>query len=242
MKKIMIVACLAMLAACSDKAEAPKAPVLSLDNDKAKLSYAIGQDIGLSLETLKADLDRTLLIAAINDRLDGAESKISEEEAGTVKQAFFKAQADKRAAEEKAAAEKNVAAGKAFLVENGKKAGVTTTASGLQYEVLTQGAGDKPSVTDIVTVNYKGTLIDGTEFDSSYKKGQPATFPLNRVIAGWTEGVQLMAVGSKFKFVLPAELAYGKSGAGAKIGPNSVLVFEVELLGIGDVKPAAAAK
>ena len=242
MKKIVLIACVAILAACSDKAEAPKAPVLSLDNDKAKLSYAIGQDIGQSLESFQSDLDRALLIAAINDRLDGAESKLSAEEAGKVKQAFFKAQADKRAAEQKAAAEKNVAAGKAFLVENGKKAGVTTTASGLQYEVLTQGAGDKPAATDKVTVNYKGTLIDGTEFDSSYKRGQPVTFPLNGVIAGWTEGVQLMAVGSKFKFVLPADLAYGERGAGAKIGPNSVLVFEVELLGIGDVKPAEAAK
>ncbi|MDQ6998320.1 MAG: FKBP-type peptidyl-prolyl cis-trans isomerase, partial [Mariprofundus sp.] len=132
--------------------------------------------------------------------------------------------------------------GKAFLLENGKKAGVTTTASGLQYEVLTQGSGDKPVATDKVTVNYKGTLIDGTEFDSSYKRGQPASFPLNRVIAGWTEGVQLMSVGSKFKFVIPADLAYGELGAGKKIGPNSVLVFEVELLGIGDVKPAAPAE
>jgi len=242
MKKIMIIACVAMLAACSDKAEAPQAPVLSLDNDKAKLSYAIGQDIGQSLETLKADLDRTLLIAAINDRLDGADAKISPEDAAKVKQVFFKKQADKRAAEQKASAEKNVAAGKAFLTENGKKAGVTTTASGLQYEVITKGSGDKPAATDKVTVNYKGTLIDGTEFDSSYKRGQPVTFPLNGVIAGWTEGVQLMSVGSKFKFVLPSALAYGERGAGAKIGPNSVLVFEVELLGIGDVKVAAPAK
>ena len=242
MKKIMIIACVAMLAACSDKAEAPKAPVLSLDSDKAKLSYAIGMDIGQSLETLKADLDRALLIAAINDRLDGAEAKVSQEDAAKVKQAFFKAQADKRAAEQKADAEKNVSAGKAFMLENGKRAGVTTTASGLQYEVITKGSGDKPAATDKVTVNYRGTLIDGTEFDSSYKRGQPITFPLNGVIAGWTEGVQLMSVGSKFKFVLPSELAYGERGAGAKIGPNSVLVFEVELLGIGDVKTAAKAK
>ena len=242
MKKIMIIACVAMLAACSDKAEAPKAAVLSLDSDKAKLSYAIGMDIGQSLETLKADLDRALLIAAINDRLDGAEAKVSQEDAAKVKQAFFKAQADKRAAEQKADAEKNVSAGKAFMLENGKRAGVTTTASGLQYEVITKGSGDKPAATDKVTVNYRGTLIDGTEFDSSYKRGQPITFPLNGVIAGWTEGVQLMSVGSKFKFVLPSELAYGERGAGAKIGPNSVLVFEVELLGIGDVKTAAKAK
>jgi FKBP-type peptidyl-prolyl cis-trans isomerase len=186
-------------------------------------------------------LDRSVLIAAINDRLDGGEVKLTAEDAGKVKQDFFKKQAAKRAADQKAAAQKNIAAGKAFLAENAKKAGVTTTASGLQYEVLTPGTGDKPAATDKVTVNYKGMLIDGTEFDSSYKRGKPVTFPLNGVIKGWTEGVQLMSVGSKFKFVLPADLAYGERGAGAKIGPNSVLVFEVELLGIGDVKEAKAA-
>ncbi len=239
MKKIMIIACVAILAACSQKAEAPvKAPVLTLDNDKAKISYAIGLDIGQSLESLKSDVDRAVLIAAINDRLDGGDLKLSQEDAGKVKQEFFKKQADKRAAEQKAAAEKNVAAGKAFLAENAKKKGVATTASGLQYEVLTQGSGDKPAATDKVTVNYKGLLLDGTEFDSSYARGKPVTFPLNGVIKGWTEGVQLMAIGSKYRFVLPADLAYGERGAGAKIGPNSVLVFEVELLGIGDVKQA----
>jgi len=242
MKKIMIIACVAILAACSQKAEAPaKAPALTLDNDKAKISYAIGLDIAQSLQSLESELDRSVLIAAINDRLDGGEVKLTAEDAGKVKQDFFKKQAAKRAADQKAAAQKNIAAGKAFLAENAKKAGVTTTASGLQYEVLTQGAGDKPAATDKVTVNYKGMLIDGTEFDSSYKRGKPVTFPLNGVIKGWTEGVQLMPVGSTFKFVLPADLAYGERGAGAKIGPNSVLVFEVELLGIGDVKEAKAA-
>jgi len=237
MKKIMMIACVAMLAACSDKPEVSVAPALTLDNDKAKLSYAIGLDIGQSLETLSADLDRALLIAAINDRLDGNTSKLNPEDATKVKQTYFKEQADKRAAEQKLAAEKNVAEGKAFLVENGKKQGVTTTASGLQYEVMTKGSGAKPLATDKVTVNYKGTLIDGTEFDSSYKRGQPVTFPLGGVIKGWTEGVQLMAVGSKYRFVLPADLAYGERGAGPKIGANSVLIFEVELVSIGDAKP-----
>jgi len=233
----MIIACMAMLAACSDKPEVAVAPALTLDNDKAKLSYAIGLDIGQSLETLSADLDRALLIAAINDRLDGNSSKLNQEDATKVKQAYFKKQADKREAEQKLATEKNVAEGKAFLVENGKKQGVTTTASGLQYEVITKGSGAKPLATDKVTVNYKGTLIDGTEFDSSYKRDKPVTFPLDGVIKGWTEGVQLMAVGAKYRFVLPADLAYGERGAGPKIGANSVLVFEVELVSIGDVKP-----
>ena len=239
MRRMMIIACVAMLAACSgDKAEETKAPELTLDNDKSKLSYAIGMDIGQSLQTLAADLDRAVLMMALNDRLDGADAKLNDEEAAKVKQAFFTQQAETRAAEQKIAADKNVSAGAAFLLENAKKEGVTTTASGLQYEVLTKGAGDSPNAADKVTVHYKGTLIDGTEFDSSYARGEPVTFPLNGVIKGWTEGVQLMAIGSKFKFVLPSDLAYGERGAGAKIGPNSVLVFEVELLGIGDVKAA----
>jgi len=244
-KAIIAASCLTMLAACSQQAEVKKAEVknaepagLQLNSDKAKLSYAIGMDIGSSLKSLNADLDRPTLLAALNDRLDGAKLKLSEADAGKAKQAFFKKQAEQVAAKQKAAGEKNKVDGEAFLVENGKKEGVTTTKSGLQYEVLKQGDGAMPKATDKVTVNYRGTLIDGTEFDSSYKRGQPVTFPLNGVIKGWTEGVQLMKVGSKYKFVLPSELAYGAHGAGPKIGPNSVLVFEVELLSIGDKKPA----
>ncbi|MDQ6996719.1 MAG: FKBP-type peptidyl-prolyl cis-trans isomerase, partial [Mariprofundus sp.] len=194
-KYIVVASCLAMLAACSQQDEVKKAEVKQaepaasqLSTDNAKLSYAIGMDIGMSLKSLNAELDRTALLAAINDRLDGGTLKLSDEEASKVKQAFFKKQAEKRAAEQKAAAEKNKATGAAFLAENGKKKGVTTTKSGLQYEVLKQGDGAKPKATDKVTVNYRGTLIDGTEFDSSYKRGQPVTFPLNGVIKGWTEG------------------------------------------------------
>jgi len=245
MKKTMIAAiCLAMLAACSQQAEVKKAKPagLNLDNDKTKLSYAIGMDIGTSLKSLNTDMDRTALTAAINDRLDGKALKLSDEDAAKVKQAFFKKRAEEQAAKQKVAAEKNKADGAAFLAKNGKKDGVTTTESGLQYEVITQGDGAKPKATDKVTVNYRGTLIDGTEFDSSYKRGKPITFPLNGVIKGWTEGVQLMSVGSKYKFVLPADLAYGSRGAGPKIGPDSALVFEVELLGIGEPKTTDAAK
>jgi len=248
MKKTMIAAvCVAMLAACSQQTEVKKAEVkkaepagVQLNNDKSKLSYAIGMDIGASLKSLNADLDRPALLAALNDRLDGAKLKLSEADAAKAKQAFFKKQAEQVAAKQKAAGEKNKVDGEKFLAANGKKKGVTTTKSGLEYEVLKQGDGAKPKATDKVTVNYRGTLIDGTEFDSSYKRGQPVTFPLNGVIKGWTEGVQMMNVGSKFKFVLPSELAYGARGAGPKIGPNSTLVFEVELLGIGDQKSAQA--
>jgi len=128
--------------------------------------------------------------------------------------------------------EENKAAGEAFLAENAKKPNIITTASGLQYEVLKKGEGAKPSATDNVTVHYKGTTIDGNEFDSSYSRGEPATFPLNRVIPGWTEGVQLMQEGAKYRFYIPSELAYGTHGAGRLIGPNSALIFDVELIKI----------
>jgi len=126
--------------------------------------------------------------------------------------------------------EENKAAGEAFLAENAKKPNIVTTASGLQYEILTEGEGPSPSATTSVTVHYKGTTLDGKEFDSSYSRNEPATFPLNRVIAGWTEGLQLMNVGAKYRFFIPSELAYGQRGAGADIGPNETLIFEVELL------------
>ena len=137
----------------------------------------------------------------------------------------------------KETAEKNKIEGDAFLAENKNKEGVKTTESGLQYEVITAGEGSKPKATDQVSVHYVGTLIDGTEFDSSHKRGQPATFFLNRVVKGWTEGLQLMPVGSKYRFYIPSELGYGERGAGPKIGPNATLTFEVELLEIVKPKP-----
>ena len=139
----------------------------------------------------------------------------------------------------KALAEKNKKEGDVFLAENGKKDGVKTTASGLQYKVVTEGTGKAPHATDKVTVNYRGTLLDGTEFDSSYKRGEPATFGLNQVIKGWTEGIPLMKEGSKWTFFIPSELAYGDRGTpGGPIGPNAVLIFDVELLSIGEKAPA----
>jgi FKBP-type peptidyl-prolyl cis-trans isomerase FkpA/FKBP-type peptidyl-prolyl cis-trans isomerase FklB len=232
MKKSMIIGCMALFAACSQATETVAEAPLSLDSDKSKFSYAIGLDIGRSLQQVGSDLDRDALIAALNDSLDGKESRVPAEEAAELKQAFFKKQADKKAAEQKVAGKKNKAEGLKFLAENGKKEGVTTTTSGLQYEVITKGDGAKPKATDKVKVHYRGTLLNGDEFDSSYKRGQPISFPLNGVIPGWTEGVQLMKVGSTFKFVIPSELAYGDRGAGPQIGPGATLIFEVELLGI----------
>ncbi len=237
MKKYIIVAVVAMLAACSQqKVEAPKQA--ALDSETSKVSYAIGLDIANSLKSLGTDIDRIAFTEALNARLDGTKTRLNAEEATKVKQDFFQKRAVKQAEERKAAGAENKAKGEKFLAENAKKDGVTTTASGLQYEVLKMGDGAKPVATDTVTVNYRGTRLDGTEFDSSYKRNKPISFPLNGVIKGWTEGVQLMPVGSKFKFYIPSNLAYGEHGAGALIAPNSTLIFEVELLAIGDKKSA----
>ena len=233
MKKSMIIGCMTLIAACSQATETvAEAPPLSLDSDKAKFSYAIGMDIGKNLQNFGANIETDVLITALKDSLEGKESRIPAEESKKIIQAFLKKQAEEKAAEQKIAGEHNKAAGLKFLAENSKKAGVTTTASGLQYEVIKQGDGAKPKATDKVKVHYRGTLLDGTEFDSSYKRGQPISFPLNGVIPGWTEGVQLMKVGSTFKFVIPSELAYGDRGAGPQIGPGNTLIFEVELLAI----------
>ncbi|MDQ6956218.1 MAG: FKBP-type peptidyl-prolyl cis-trans isomerase [Mariprofundaceae bacterium] len=236
MKKYIVVAAVAMLAACSQQeSSAPKQA--ALDTELSKVSYAIGLDVANSLKGLGTDIDRAAFTEALNVQLDGAKARLSAEEAIKIKQAFFQKRAEKQAEERKTAGAANKAKGEKFLAENAKKDGVTTTASGLQYEVLKMGDGAKPVATDKVKVHYRGTLLDGTEFDSSYKRGQPISFPLNGVIKGWTEGVQLMPVGSKFKFYIPSALAYGERGAGAAIAPNSTLVFEVELLAIEAEKP-----
>ncbi len=231
MKKYIVIAAVAMLAACSQQENtAPKQA--ALDTELSKVSYAIGLDVANSLKGLGADIDRAAFIEALNAQLDGTNTRLTAEEAGKSKQAFFQKRAAKQAEERKVASAGNKAAGEKFLTENAKKEGVKVTKSGLQYKVLKMGDGAKPVATDKVKVHYRGTLLDGTEFDSSYKRGQPITFPLNGVITGWTEGVQLMPVGSKFKFYIPSDLAYGERGAGASITPNSTLIFEVELLAI----------
>jgi FKBP-type peptidyl-prolyl cis-trans isomerase len=228
--KIAIVALMAVgLTACNEE---KVAQVLVLDTDVKKFSYAMGMDVGQSLKGLDAEVDSAAFAEAVADALADTEPKLAKEEAATIKQAFFKEKQKAQVAERNSAGEANKVASEAFLAENAKKEGVTVTASGLQYEVITLGDGKKPVATDKVKVHYKGTLLNGEEFDSSYSRGQPISFPLNGVIKGWTEGVALMPVGSKYKFYIPSELAYGERGAGAKIGPNSALMFEVELLAI----------
>jgi FKBP-type peptidyl-prolyl cis-trans isomerase FklB len=198
---------------------------------KDKASYAIGIDIGMNFKKQNMDLNPDAMAAGARDALTG-KPQINPTEVREVMTQWQKEFGEKQ----KAMATKNQADGEKYLADNKKKDGVKTTASGLQYRSIKEGTGPQPKATDTVTVNYRGTLIDGTEFDSSYKRGQPATFPLNGVIKGWTEGLQLMKKGSKYQFVIPPNLAYGDRAVGADIGPNSTLIFEVELL---DVKPAA---
>ena len=199
-----------------------------------KLSYALGHNIGHQL--IGMGLQKSLNIddyaAAIADVLQGREPKMSHEEAHEVLEHFFEELEERQQAE---AAERGKAAkgeGEAFLRENAKRAGVTVTASGLQYEVVKEGTGRQPKASDTVRCHYEGTLIDGTVFDSSYRRNQPAEFGLRQVIAGWTEGVQLMKEGSIFKFYIPYNLAYGERGAGADIPPYAALIFTVELINV----------
>ncbi len=238
MNKMMAALAVAgLLAACQaggggEKSAAQGSAGVDLSSESAKLGYAIGMDVGKSLKSLGAEIDLAAFNAAVSDRIAGRKPALDEAEASKVKQDFFMRRAKEQMEKRKASAGKNKAEAEKFLAENAKKDGVKTTASGLQYKVLKMGDGPKPGPNDTVTVNYEGRLLDGTVFDSSYKRGQPATFPLNGVIKGWTEALQLMPVGSKFRIWLPPELAYGEQGAGSRIGPNQALVFDVELLGI----------
>ena len=196
-----------------------------------KLSYALGIGIGSQLAGMGAkELNIDDFAQAIKDVISGSELKVDNAEAQTLVQNFFQEQEAKQQAAAAEAGKAAKATGEAFLAENGKKDGVVILPSGLQYQVLKEGDGKKPSATDQVVCHYEGTLIDGTVFDSSYQRNQPATFGLNQVIAGWTEGVQLMQEGAKYRFFIPYNLAYGERGAGAQIPPFAALVFDVELI------------
>ena len=196
-----------------------------------KLSYALGIGIGSQLAGMGAKgLDIDDFAQAVKDVISGTPLKVNNAEAQSLVQAFFKEQEDKQRAAAAEAGKVSKAAGESFLADNAKKEGVVVLPSGLQYQVLKEGNGKKPSATDQVKCHYEGTLIDGTIFDSSYQRNEPATFGLNQVIAGWTEGVQLMSEGAKYRFFIPYNLAYGERGAGAQIPPFAALVFDVELL------------
>ncbi|MFK7995901.1 MAG: FKBP-type peptidyl-prolyl cis-trans isomerase [Granulosicoccus sp.] len=196
-----------------------------LANDDAKVSYGLGMMIGERVLKNYGELDYDLLVEAMKAQHAGEETLMSMDDA----QMVLQAQQEKAAAEASMAASK---AGEAYLAENAAREGVSVTESGLQYEVITPADGDMPTEDSTVSVHYVGTLMDGTEFDSSVARGEPASFPLKGVIPGWTEGLQLMPVGSKYRFVIPSDLAYGERGAGQAIGPGETLIFEVELLEI----------
>ncbi len=201
-----------------------------LESHEARLSYTIGMDIGQSLAEQELDIDLDLLVEALKASYRGDETRMTQEEALAERDLFMQRRQQDMEAQRSRDAERNLEEGQAFLAQNRDVEGVVETASGLQYRVLQAGEGRSPAETDRVTVHYRGRLINGTEFDSSYARGEPATFALNQVIPGWTEGVQLMQEGARYEFFIPAALAYGEAGRPGPIGPNATLIFEVELL------------
>ena len=211
-----------------------------LETNKDKVSYSIGLDLGKYLINMKGKIDFDILKQGLDDGFAGTEPRLSQEEMTSAQEEFAATLQAEQEAQLEEMKQKNSAAGQAYLEENKNKEGISTTDSGLQYEVLVAGDGEKPTAEDTVKVDYVGTLIDGTEFDSSIKRGEPVTFPVGQVIPGWTEALQLMPVGSKYRVTIPANLAYGEAGAPPVIEPNSVLVFEIDLLSIEE-PPAEAA-
>jgi FKBP-type peptidyl-prolyl cis-trans isomerase FklB len=203
-----------------------------LKNQKDKVSYIIGMDIGNNLKKQSIDVDPNILAKGVKDALSGAKPLLAEKEIQETMGAFQKEMMAKR----QEVAKQNKKDGETFLADNKKKEGVKTLPSGLQYKVIKAGTGKKPKSTDTVTVHYRGTLINGTEFDSSYKRGQSVSFQVSGVIPGWTEALQLMEEGAKWQLFIPSNLAYGERGAGGAIGPNATLIFEVELVSIQERK------
>ena len=244
--KILLVAAISTgLIACNQQSEdtaAVAAPVaMSLDSEEKRISYGMGIGLGKRIKQEPFSIDVAAFAEGVRHAVEGGEQLMTEEDIMKEMQAFQQKQMAAQQEQATKAASENKAAGEAFLAENAAKEGVVTLESGLQYSVITEGSGAKPAATDTVEVNYAGTLIDGTEFDSSYKRGSSVSFPVNGVIAGWTEALQLMPVGSKWKLVIPSSLAYGPRGTGGgPIGPDATLVFEVELVSIKD--SAAPAK
>jgi FKBP-type peptidyl-prolyl cis-trans isomerase len=210
----------------------------ALTTKKQKASYALGMNVGNGMrkQGVGAAVDPAVVARGLRDALSGANTAMTEDEMKTALQALAAEVSAAQGAKAKEASGPNRKEGEAFLLANKSKDGVKTLPDGLQYKVLTEGKGPKPSASDTVTVNYRGTLINGTEFDSSYKRGQPASFPVGGVIKGWTEALQLMPIGSKWQLFIPADLAYGDHAPGGEIGPGDTLIFEVELLSIGEQK------
>lgn len=232
--KIVVFTALSLLSASVLAADAGK-----LKTEKQKTSYALGRQVGEDVKRNNVDLDPDVFTQAIRESLKGQKSKMTDEEIKTTLQGFQQKMREKQVAMVKELGEKNKKAGEAYLEANKKKPDVKTTASGLQYRVIKEGKGKKPGPDDVVVAHYVGTHVDGKEFDSSVKRGEPATFAVSGVIKGWQEALQMMPEGSKWEIVVPAALGYGERGAGGAIGPNETLVFNVELL---EVKPGEKAE
>lgn len=243
MKKILSLAVVFSLLgafACQKAGAAKDLTKEDLDSQQKKVSYAIGLDIGKNFKARHMDIDADVLLQGLKHGQSAAAPLLSDEEIRTVMTEYQQQMMKDDQQRRQAQGQENKAKEEAFLKENAQKPGMQVTASGLQYKVIREGTGPRPLESDTVKVHYRGTLLDGSEFDSSYKRNEPAVFPLKGVIKGWTEALQLMKVGSKYQIFLPSGLAYGEQGAGQAIAPNATLVFEVELLGIE--KPADAAK
>lgn len=246
MKKLFSISALLLLAAGSAAftQQAAQQPAQGApgkpESVEDRASYAIGLNIGRNMKSQEVPVNVELLIKGLRDALAGTSPALTDEEMQAAVTSLQQSVMAKQQEKMKAEGDKNQKAADDFLAKNKAKEGVKTTASGLQYEVLKEGTGATPKPTDKVTVHYTGTLLDGTKFDSSVDRGEPVTFGVNQVIAGWTEALQLMKVGGKYKLYVPPALGYGPQGAGnGEIGPNSLLVFEVELLGVGEPQPAA---
>lgn len=240
--KMLISLLLSMGLAASVQAQDDESMPEELDTEAKQFSYVVGMDVGNSLKDLDADLDLETVIMAMRDVMSGDEVLLSESQANELKQAFFQKRQQQAAEQAKKQAAANRERGEKFLAENAQKEGVETTESGLQYEIIEEGSGPSPDASDRVTVHYTGTLIDGTVFDSSRERGEPASFALNQVIPGWTEGLQLMKEGGHYKFYIPSELAYGERGAGDVIEPGSTLIFDVELMEVADSEDGDSAE
>lgn len=230
--KIRWVAVVTMLLFAASAAAEGTPQEKELKEKKDRISYSIGMDIGRNLKRQPFEVDPELLARGIRDSFSGGKPLLTEEEQKQTLADLQKELMANQQEEVRKMMEKNKKDGEEFLAANGKQEGVVTLPSGLQYKVLKKGTGPSPKPTDTVETNYRGTLLDGTEFDSSYRRGQTATFPVNGVIEGWKEALQKMKVGDKWQLFVPSNLAYGERGAGRDIGPNQALIFEVELLGI----------
>jgi len=227
-KALVLTAAAAILLTSCAKKEADKAVKGEMKSEKEKISYVFGYQIGKNLKTAETEIDMNTLMNGLNFGLNGKDSMMTEQQMMEIMQKFQEEQMKKMQTKMESAKQ----AGTDYLAKNKTQPGVVTTASGLQYKVITEGKGAVPKAADKVKVHYKGTLIDGKEFDSSYKRGEPVTFQVDQVIKGWGEALQLMKVGGKYQLFIPSDLAYGERGAQPDILPNSALVFEVELIDI----------